>query len=204
MQLQCSHQSPGLAQIARGQPPSLQLVRARPGAHRQALESFIRRRFAEQHHAHVRHFMPCLLGLETADGKLHGAVGWRSAKDQPLFLEHYLDLPVEQAIRQYCGRVVPRSDVVEVGNLAAESAGAARLLIVSLAELLAAQGFRWVAFTGTQTLLNSFRRLGLAPHGLGLADPVRIGAEAADWGSYYANRPQVMVGEIQLGRQQLM
>jgi len=50
-----------------------------------------------------------------------------------------------------------------VGNLAADSPGAARLLIVALTDLLVALGFRWVTFTGTPPLLNSFQRLGLTP-----------------------------------------
>lgn len=51
---------------------------------------------------------------------------------------------------------------MEVGNLAAASPGAARLLIVALTDLLVALGYRWVTFTGTLGLLNSFQRLG--PH----------------------------------------
>ena len=91
---------------------------------------------------------------------------------------------------------MPREEIVEVGNLAAFGSASARLLIVALTDLLVARGFRWVVFTGTPALLNSFRRLAPEPLALAPADPARMGEELADWGSYYASRPQLMAGEI--------
>ncbi|WP_312724489.1 thermostable hemolysin, partial [Stutzerimonas kunmingensis] len=108
------------------------------------------------------------------------------------------------AVSQRHGRTVPREEIVEVGNLAAFGNASARLLIVALTDLLVAQGFRWVVFTGTPALLNSFQRLALDPLPLGLADPTRMGDELADWGSYYASRPQLMAGEILPGHQRLL
>lgn len=182
----------------------LRLVPALTGAARQEVETLIRQRFAEKHHARVVHFMPCLLGLRGADGALLGAVGWRSAQEQPLFLERYLDVPIEQAIAARTGRTVARHEIVEVGNLAADGVGASRLLIMALTGLLLEHGFRWVAFTAIPTLVNSFHRLDLMPQSLGLADPARMGDELPDWGNYYDNKPEVMVGEIPLGYQQLL
>jgi len=193
-----------LARIGREPSLCLQLAQADAGERRAALESFIHQRFAEHYQARVRHFMPCLLGLHDAHGEVQGAVGLRSAQRRPLFLERYLDEPIEQAVSQRCGRSVSREEIVEVGNLAAFGNASARLLIVALTDLLVAQGFRWVVFTGTPALLNSFQRLALDPLPLGLADPTRMGEELADWGSYYASRPQLMAGEILPGHQRLL
>ena len=176
-------------------PRSLHLV-AVDAARRAAVHDFIRDRFAAHYQADVRHFMPCLFGLEADDGSLHGAVGCRSAAVQPLFLEHYLDEPIEDLIAARVGTSVERADVVEVGNLAARGAGMSRLLIVALTRLLATEGVRWVGFTGTPALINSFRRLGIALHRLAPADPSRLGADRDEWGSYYDAGPQVMVAEV--------
>ncbi|HRP22866.1 MAG TPA: thermostable hemolysin [Thauera sp.] len=180
-------------------PRSLHLVPA-DAARRAAVQDFIRDRFAAHYQADVRHFMPCLFGLEADDGSLHGAVGCRSAAVQPLFLERYLDESIEDAIAARSGERVERADVVEVGNLAARGAGLSRLLIVALTRLLAAEGVRWAGFTGTPALINSFRRLGIVLHGLAPADPLRLGVDheqwRAEWGTYYDNRPQVMVAEV--------
>lgn len=176
--------------------PCLRLLPAAPGHQRFVVEAFIRRRFAEEHAARITRFMPSLFGLHASDGSLHGAVGLRRAATGPLFLERYLDLPIEQAIEARCGEAVARGEIAEVGNLAADGRGTARRLIVSLAGQLGGQGVRWVAFTATPALLNSFRRLGLALHRLGPADPARIGPERADWGRYYDCRPQVVAGRL--------
>lgn len=181
----------------------LHLALPRDAAQRAALEAFIQERFAHHHQARIRHFMPCLLGLEGLDGSLHGAVGCRNAETQPLFLERYLDAPIEQVIASRLGRQVARSEIVEVGNLAADGQGSGRALIVAVTELVAMLGFNWVVFTGTRSLRNSFARLGLGPQALAPADPARIGAEAADWGTYYAQQPMVMAGEIQPSHRRL-
>ena len=193
-----------LARIGREPSLCLQLTQAGEDPRRVALEDFIRQRFAEHYGARVRHFMPCLLGLHGDNGEVQGAVGLRSAQRRPLFLERYLDEPIELAVARRSGRPVPREEIVEVGNLAAFGSASARLLIVALTDLLVAQGFQWVVFTGTAMLLNSFTRLGLCPLPLGPADPQRMGAELADWGNYYAGQPQLMGGAILPGHQQLL
>lgn len=193
-----------LARIGRDQTMSLFLAQA-SSPRRAKLEAFIHERFSLQHGAQVRHFLPCLFGLEDADGQLLGAVGLRSGASSPFFLERYLSQPIEGVIAAHHQHNPPsRQQIVEVGNLASCGSGAARLLIVALTDLLVATGFRWVTFTGTPGLLNSFQRLGLTPLPLGPANPDCMGAELADWGSYYDSQPQVMAGDIYAGHQRLL
>jgi hypothetical protein len=60
-----------------------------------------------------------------------------------------------------------------------------------------------VVFTGAAGLINSFRRLGLAPLRLCEADPHCLGEQRHAWGQYYEQQPQVFAGNIQLGYRQL-
>jgi hypothetical protein len=96
-----------------------------------------------------------------------------------------------------------RSAIVEVGHLAASKAGEGRRLILLLGPHLAAEGFQWVVSTLTEELRNLFVRLGIVPLALGVADPAVLGAQAADWGSYYDHRPLVLAGRIDLALQGL-
>ena len=204
MQLPWEQHEGALASI--GHDPALSLYCLKQNSctkSRGLLEEFIRERFARHYGANIEHFMPCLLGLEDSSGQLEAAVGIRGADAGALFLERYLSRPIEQEIAVRTGRSLERCEIVEVGNLAAVGAGHARLLIVALTDVLVALGFRWVAFTGTNTLLNSFQRLGLSPLSLGLADPACMGTQLDDWGSYYATEPHVMVGDIYSGYQRL-
>jgi len=204
MELPWVYQDTALAQIGREQPLSLYLANS-ASPRRVGIEAFIGERFAVQHQARIRHFMPCLLSLEDSTGQLLGAVGLRSAGNGPLFLERYLQQPAEQVIAtKKVAHAPQRMQLVEVGNLAASSPGAARLLIVALTDLLVALGYRWVTFTGTLALLNSFQRLGLTPVALGPANPDCLGDEQTDWGTYYDNQPQVMAGDIYAGHQRLL
>ncbi len=165
---------------------------------RGSLERFIAHRFAEDHGARLTSFMPDLLGA-CHNGDWVAAAGMRLAAASTLFLERYLDTPVEHALGAALGHRVRRADVVEVGNLAAATHGGARRLIIAVTHALAGAGLRWVVFTGTPTLINSFRRLGLAPMPLAVARAERMGDALADWGRYYDRRPMVMGGDIRAG-----
>lgn len=166
---------------------------------RSEVEAFIRGVFARRHGARLRHFAPQLVSLRI-DGELVAAAGYRCAADGPLFLERYLDLPVEQGLCLADGAVPPRQQIVEVGHLAAGRAGEGRRLILQLGPHLAALGHRWVVGTLTDELRSLFTRLGIEAKALGIADPARLGdAQAvADWGRYYEHRPMVLAGHLPL------
>ena len=183
-------------------PLALSLVRGHD-VERAAVETFIQERFAAAHHADINHFMPELMALHDRQGQLSAAVGARPGKAGPMFLEKYLQSPVESVISLVAGYPVERRAIVEVGNLAARNAGSARLIIVAMTWLLARHGLEWVVFTGAATLINSFQRLGLEPLLLCDADPEKLGGEQEAWGNYYAQRPHVFAGNIRFGLEQL-
>lgn len=159
---------------------------------RAALEVFISRVFARAYGARVNEFLPRLIGLRGQGARLMAALGMRSGASGALFLEQYLDAPVERLLSVRGGRSVTRAEIVELGNLAAEHPGSARRLILNLALCLHQAGFNWVVFTITPALVNSFQRLGLDLMFLGPARPERLAAEArANWGSYYDSGPMV-------------
>lgn len=175
---------------------SLQLMERR-GPARREVEAMISERFAHAYQARVAQFMPRLLALQGEDGVPLAACGLRHADDQPLFLERYLDLPVEAAIGTACKVSVTRGQIIEVGQFAGSGSGAFRNLIVQLTAMLHREGRAWVVFTGTTALRNAFSRLGLKPCELGPAEPARLAeAERADWGSYYAHSPRVLCGNV--------
>jgi hypothetical protein len=166
---------------------------------RDSFEHFIATRFRRAYGARVTHFLPHLLGVRDGLDRCQAAAGYAAAEAQPLFLEQYLDHPIERVIGAALGRAVTRSGIVEVGNLAAVSAGMARELIPQLARHLHRLGYRWVAFTATRALRNAFHRLGLSPLPLAPADPARLADRGASWGTYYDQEPVVMAGKISHG-----
>ena len=180
-------------------PAELVLREAHPGE-RAPLERFVARRFLEVYDARITHFLPRLFSASDGEGRLAAVFGVRSAGDGPLFLEQYLDRPVEHAIEATFGRTAPREAIAEVGNLAGSTPGALRALIPALTRQLSEDGFRYVAFTGAARLCNGFARLGLPLRCVARAPIDRLQpAERASWGRYYEHAPEVMVGDLALG-----
>lgn len=155
----------------------------------ETVANFIRRRFQIAYGARPALRIPPLLALTSAQGSLLAAVGVRNADRERLFLEDYLNGPVEMLIPE----VGPsRGGIAEIAHLAGVEAGISRLLFASLATWLKVEGYDWVVCTGTDQLRNSFRRVGIEPRVLANADPARLSDGGKGWGRYYDHHPVVM------------
>ncbi|POG24261.1 thermostable hemolysin [Aeromonas bestiarum] len=168
-----------------------------------ALQAYIQSAYSQEFNARIPHFLPCLLGLYRADGILVGACGLKLASTERLYLEQYLDHPIEVAIETRLGAPARRNRIVEVGNLACSEPGNARLMFAALCRLLCDNDLDYVVFTGTARLRNSFHRLHLTPVELAPARADKVGEDASAWGAYYHCQPKVMVGDLGQGRQAL-
>jgi len=164
-------------------------------AHRAEVEDFIRCVYARRFDARVSFFAPTLVSLRDRTGIL-AAAGYRSAEREPLFLERYLEAPVETLLSAHPHAPALRGEIVEVAHLSARKPGEGRRLALLLGPHLAQQGFQWVASTVTEELRHLLVRLGVTPMMLGLADPRALGEQAALWGSYYAHHPVVLAGHL--------
>lgn len=164
---------------------------------RPELERFVYNSFRLAYGAHVHHFMPQLMSLRDAKGELLGVCGLRSAAAEKLFLEAYLDAPVDRILTAKTGIQVDRKDIVEVGNLAGFRPGMGRHLIAVLTAHLHEIGVHWVVFTAIPGLRNAFSKLGIELSPICQADRARLPAECqAGWGSYYGKNPHVMAGNV--------
>lgn len=164
------------------------------------IERFIARCFLRSYGATISHFADTLLGVRDSGGRWQAALGYTlPATRAEVFVEQYLDLPLESALSAVLGEPVARGAMAEVGNMAAISAGMGRRLIAMATAHLYARGLDYVVFTATRALANSFSRLGLPVHSVARADPARLKDGEGVWGSYYRNGPTVMVGRIGYG-----
>jgi hypothetical protein len=181
-------------------PAGIYLSGETEAARRPQVEDFIRGCFANAYGARIGQFMPRLMSLHDGSGTVCAALGMRPGGALPMYLEHYLDAPVEQVLAAVAGEPVARAGMVEVGNLAVDNAGGARWLIAALTAWLHVHRYRWVVFTGVPALRNAFTRLGIELLDLGAADASRLPPGEADrWGQYYAQRPRVLAGRVAQG-----
>ena len=162
----------------------------------EAARHLIERRYATVHGAvqaaDYPHF--CIVDSGPEMGPT-AALGFRLAGEERLFLEDYLDDPIERAVSEKIGIRVNRDRIVEIGAHASGQSRATVALWARTARHL--NGIADVAvavLTGPLRLM--FGRLGIDIHDLGAADPARLPEGAADWGQYYDLQPRICAGLI--------
>ena len=185
---------------------SLHLQPVRAGdAGRADLEAYVRTRFAAKHGAAVRTFMPTLIAFRDRQGELRGVAGIRGADESRLYLEQYLDRPIEERLTASLRsspvdrggvRAVRRDEIVEVGNLAGASCRAAVRMVAQLPVFLMSRRYSWIVFTATGALRQILEGFGAPLIELGRADPSSVATAADSWGRYYETDPRVFAGYL--------
>ncbi|PLY01023.1 MAG: hypothetical protein C0622_07800 [Desulfuromonas sp.] len=159
---------------------------------RPRVERFIQEIFRKSYNAEISVDYPCLMSLRNADGEILAALGFRYAGGGPLFLERYTEKPLEQILN------CPRSEIVEIGNLASSGQGSLNLLFAALASYLLNKNILYAAITGTDFLHRHFARMGFAPRRICDAAISAVQGEGQNWGSYYDTQPRVLAGSLEM------
>ena len=163
----------------------------------QDVGAFVANRFGEVHSATPVLNYPRWCAVSDARAKPAAALGYRVASEGPLFLEAYLDEPIEDLVSEAFGRLFGRGDIVEIGCLASTPTPALLKLWHQVAGRLRGQQEIAVA-TLTRPLRSMFARIGMPLVPLAKADPARMG-DIASWGRYYELDPVVCAGAIEPG-----
>jgi len=166
---------------------------------RAEVQVFIANAYRRVFDAEIRAFYPSLVALHSSDACLQGAAGARHADGQHLFLEQYLDAPVEQAIRLFAGLDASRDRIVELGNLSVARPALTYPFISLIGAWLQTYGIEWLVFALTRTLQKVFSRADVELVDLGAAEPLRLQGSANYWGSYYEHGPRVMAARLNPG-----
>lgn len=168
---------------------------------RSSVLDLVTNRYAARHGASPTVAYADLRG-ESCGGRVCAALGYRRADRETLFLEAYLDAPVEQVLAEQFQRPVTRADIVEIGNLASCNANAMVTLWARTANDLGHDAEIAVAVL-TAPLRKMFNRLGVTLIELAPADPARVASDGSDWGRYYDLDPVVCAGFIADGQERL-
>lgn len=160
---------------------------------RAEVEAFIKAVFKQAYGAEINHFMPQLVALRDSNGVLMAAFGWKKASAGPLFLEQYLDEPIESLISKTLGKQITREEITKIGNLAVANPRNAGILIAHVIQHSLDIGIQWCVATAHHSLQNGLIKGGRDVYPLYNADKARLTVEEqAKWGSYYQHMPQVV------------
>jgi Thermostable hemolysin len=168
---------------------------------RTSVEELIARRYAEEYQATLRFEYPDFQAQKCC-GETKAALGYRRADVGALFLETYLDAPVESVLQDALGRNFARRDIVEIGNLASCNAPAMVALWAKTANDLGSDAEIAIAVL-TAPLRVMFGRLGIPLTEIAPADPARLCGNMREWGAYYKNAPLICAGLIAEGQERL-
>lgn len=161
----------------------------------------MRAAFQAKHGAVVRSFMPTLLAFRDRTDALRGVVGVRGAHQERLYLEQYLDRPVEvalaEALQSRGARYVRRAEIAEVGNLAGATCRAAVRMVAHIPAYLMSQHYQWIVFTATGALRQILAGFGAPLVELARAEGSSVAASSDEWGRYYETDPRVYAGCLQ-------
>lgn len=166
---------------------------SKKSACRQEVEAFIHAVFKITYGANVTEFMPTLVALRDENGVLMAAFGMRSAAKEKLFLEQYLDIPIEQLLTEQLGKPITRNEITCIGNLAVSNPRNAGVLIAHVIQHSLDIGIEWCVATAHHSLQNGLVKGGRDVYPLHLADKAHLPLEEqAVWGTYYDQMPQVV------------
>lgn len=160
---------------------------------REEVERFIKTVFAQVYGANITEFMPDLVALRDSNGVLMAAFGLRSAAKESLFLEQYIDIPIEQLLTNQLGHTMTRHDITCIGNLAVANPRNAGVLIAHVIQHSLDIGIKWAVATAHHSLQNGLIKGGRDVYALTPANPDRLSPDIrAQWGSYYRQLPQIV------------
>jgi len=144
----------------------------------------------------LKHFMSNTFSLYQGD-VLKACTGFSAAGHSPLFLEQYLDQPIEAMLSEQFHCPVSRDDIVEIGGFAVDDKQFALPMMVQLAPAFRAAGFQYAVCTVTSVVQRCLDKIGIQSVSLGAADASRVDTTGNAWGKYYALTPVILAGNIQ-------
>jgi hypothetical protein len=168
-----------------------------PSVEKTKVNQHVKRCFADTYGADIETFEPYI--LSTYDDKgINATIGFQpAATKKPLFLESYLEDSIEETLASVLSQDINRHQVVEVGNLSSTHKGSAsRILFILSVAILQQAGYKWVTFTATKQVQRLLGKLNLITTAICEADPLKLADKGSKWGSYYADKPMVVVGNL--------
>lgn len=159
---------------------------------RKEAENFISDVYHLAHKANLNQFMSNLyIGRENSSSNIYAAIGAHNLGEGTGLVENYLSMPAQSILNSIDPLTVKRNQIVEIGNLAAVDIDYAKL-IIAFSVFHLHEKYRWCLCTGTITVRQILKKMGIKYIVLEKADGKALGEEQNRWGTYYRHKPCVL------------
>lgn len=158
-------------------------------------KAFIKNIYKAHFGAKIQIDMPRLV-VCTENHNIIGAMGLRSAQNHSLYLEQYLDHPIETYLSPMMGSPVDRNTIVEIGHLCVAKHGMGKKIIGMFIQTLLECQYSWGVVSATKPLARVFDSMKIQTIELAKCDPKRLINNSNDWGNYYEFSPRVLAGNL--------
>jgi len=176
-------------------PAGLQLIELAHAEYQEAV-AFARSRYQETIDCRLDTFYPKFLA-RFEHGSIVALLGIRCAGRGALFLEQYLDQPVELTLDAINLGGFQRSQIAEVGGLAAQGVRQATRLMEDVRSVLAQSEVEVVVCTANDATQFCLKRIGVNYLVLAEASESCLTNHQTDWGRYYQGSPKVLAGRVE-------
>lgn len=166
---------------------------------RHNIETFISKNFHKSYKAKITRFAEIIIACKDYDDKYITTLGISRLDDKKKsFVESYLPRSIEDEIAWLVKKPILRSQIFEISNLSTAQKGMAREVIKRSVPILNSLGAKWVFFSATKEVFNTFLKVGLKPIFLAdaLEEKIMSFKPHADWGKYYSTTPKVYCLEV--------
>ena len=163
---------------------------------RPKLEAFISSTYKNVFNARLKNYLPNLVAATSASNQIRAAFGYCDAAQGSLFLESYIDKPIESLLSERLGYSIERHKIVEVGNLSITKNTNSVKTMRDIASYLQGLEYEWIVCTATRYLRVLFIKSGSRPMTIAQASRSKVSNDGTDWGNYYVTTPEILVGNI--------
>ncbi len=159
------------------------------------VEDYIYRSFKKKYSANVKYSFPYVLTLNYKK-RICAAAGIRLAESGPLFLERYLQYPVEQETGMCFKTAVRRESIVELSNIISVWRGNNKLLLMLLIDLLHKVNREWLLLLSNREVEDALKKINFTTIRLSDISAKILNGEKEQWGSYFNDNSRIILCHV--------